>query len=70
MRLWASFASFLLVVLPVSGQTTFQQKCSQPNYPNATATPIDSKCGPEGKGGVEAAQNQAKNNFCASVRSL
>ncbi len=69
MRLLGPFASFLLVVLlvlPARSQATFEPTCSQPNYPSATATPIDSKCGPEGKGGAEATQNQAKNNFCAS----
>lgn len=58
--------SLIFVVLPVAPQTTFQQACSDPNYPSATATPIDSKCGVTGNGGDEAAQNTAKNDFCST----
>jgi hypothetical protein len=43
----------------------FNQSCSAPHFP-AMATPIDSACGIEGKGGAETNQNEAKNNFCAS----
>jgi len=47
--------------------SAFGQSCSNPDYPTATPAPIDStSCGPDGNGGAEAAQNQAKNNFCAS----
>lgn len=42
----------------------FNQSCSAPHFP-AAATPIDSACGIEGKGGAETNQNEAKNNFCA-----
>lgn len=59
-------ASILLAVLPAIGQTTFQASCNNPNYPSLTPTAIDSQCGTEGKGGPEAKQNEAKNNFCAS----
>lgn len=45
----------------------FSQVCTEPNFPTATPAPIDStSCGPEGKGGAESSQNEAKNNFCAS----
>lgn len=50
----------------VTAQTTFTQSCSQPQFPSASATAIDDKCGPTGKGGDESTQNEAKNNFCAS----
>jgi len=66
MRNWGSLATLILFVLPAVGQTTFKQSCPQPNYPSAVATAIDSECGVDGKGGAEAAQNEAKNNFCAS----
>lgn len=47
----------------------FSQTCTNPSYPTpAPATPpaIDSQCGLAGSGGVEAAQNSLKNNFCAA----
>lgn len=47
-----------------STQVVFTQSCSAPHFP-AVATPIDSACGIEGKGGAETNQNEAKNNFCA-----
>jgi hypothetical protein len=43
---------------------TFGQTCPSPSFPS-NATPIDSACNAAGQGGKEAAQNQAKNNFCA-----
>lgn len=47
-------------------QSAFKQACSQPNYPSATPAAIDTtSCGVAGNGGAEAAQNTAKNNFCA-----
>jgi hypothetical protein len=49
----------------VSGNA-FGQSCPHPNYPTAASTAIDSSCGPQGSGGDEATQNEAKNNFCAS----
>lgn len=50
-----------------TGAGTFGQACSEPNFPSATPAPIDStSCGPAGKGGAEASQNETKNNFCAS----
>jgi hypothetical protein len=51
--------------LPAVGQE-FKQSCTHPNYPSATATPIDSSCPVQGSGGDEATQNTAKNDFCAS----
>jgi hypothetical protein len=43
------------------------QSCPHPDYPTPTAAPIDStSCGPAGNGGADTAQNEAKNNFCAS----
>jgi len=59
-------ASLLLMILPAVGQTNFNQTCTDPGYPSTTATPIDSQCGVQGKGGAETTQNEAKNNFCAS----
>ena len=58
--------ALLLFSIPAIGQTTFTQSCSDPKYPSAEATSIDSSCGIQGKGGSEANQNEAKNNFCAS----
>jgi hypothetical protein len=48
--------------------TNFTPTCSSPSFPApAPAVPlgIDQGCGLEGSGGAEAAQNSAKNNFCA-----
>jgi hypothetical protein len=43
------------------------QSCPHPQYPSLSPAPIDStSCGPAGSGGAETAQNEAKNNFCAS----
>ena len=53
----------------VSGNA-FGQSCPHPNYPTGTPTAIDSRCGPQGSGGDEATQNEAKNNFCASGAKL
>jgi len=43
---------------------TFTQTCAAPSFPSK-ATAIDSACDVAGQGGKEAAQNEAKNNFCA-----
>ena len=43
--------------------------CNTPSLPQpapSTALDIDAQCGLAGSGGAEAAQNSAKNNFCAS----
>jgi hypothetical protein len=69
MRNWGSLAScilFVLIALPAVGQTKFQQSCPNPSFPSAQPTAIDSECTIDGKGGTEAKQNEAKNNFCAS----
>lgn len=50
--------------VPLPGM--FSQTCLDPAYPSADATPIDSSCPVEGKGGTEVAQNKVKNQFCAS----
>lgn len=47
-----------------NNQIVFTPSCTAPHFPSAD-TPIDSACGAEGKGGAEATQNEAKNNFCA-----
>jgi hypothetical protein len=54
----------LLSSLPLFAQD-FTQTCDNPQFPDAKAKPIDSACPVEGKGGAEANQNTAKNNFCA-----
>ncbi len=48
--------------------TQFAPACSIPAYPNPAppALAVDSQCGIEGADSDEAAQNAAKNNFCAS----
>jgi len=61
--------TIVLVAVCISsafGQTDFKQLCSTPKFPSTTATAIDSSCGPDGKGGNETHQNEAKNSFCAS----
>lgn len=46
-------------------QSAFHESCEDPSFPAGPA-PIDStSCALEGNGGAEAAQNDAKNNFCA-----
>jgi len=57
------FVCIFLFVVPLR---SVGQACSSPSFPSPTPTPIDGKCGPEGKGGAETTQNKAKNNFCAS----
>lgn len=52
-----------------TGDQNFPAACDSggsPSFPGSDATPADSSCGLEGKGGAEANQNKAKNNFCAS----
>ena len=47
----------------------FTPSCSSPLYPSpppAAALDIDGVCGITGSGGAEAAQNSAKNNYCAT----
>lgn len=44
----------------------FSAGCDSPSFPGADATPPDSVCDRPGSGGAEAAQNTAKNDFCAS----
>jgi hypothetical protein len=53
------------LALPHAASQEFAQSCANPAYPNSAETPIDSVCGESGSGGAEAAQNEAKNNFCA-----
>lgn len=62
------FRSWLVCSLFLFGLTLrpFGQSCSSPSFPSPTPTPIDGKCGPDGNGGAESTQNEAKNNFCAS----
>jgi hypothetical protein len=44
----------------------FSPSCSAPDFPSNDATDMDETgCGFAGNGGKEAAQNSAKNNFCA-----
>lgn len=50
-------------------QKVFQPACTAPAYPSpppAQEPAIDALCGPAGGGGIEAAQNTVKNNFCAT----
>jgi hypothetical protein len=58
----------LLGTLPATlpGQG-FVPACADPSFPSPAAASlgIDSSCTLAGKGGAEAAQNTAKNNFCA-----
>lgn len=49
-----------------TGNQNFSPTCNSPSFPSSDATPPDSACGLQGKGGQEAAQNTAKNDFCAS----
>jgi hypothetical protein len=56
--------AFSVALSSVAAAQTFNQSCSNPSFPSK-ATPIDSACGNAGQGGKEAAQNEAKNNFCA-----
>jgi hypothetical protein len=49
-----------------TGSQSFSPGCDSPTYPSSDGTPADSACGLEGSGGAEAAQNKAKNDFCAS----
>lgn len=44
----------------------FAPGCDSPTFPASDATPADSACDRPGSGGLEAAQNTAKNDFCAS----
>ena len=62
------FRTWLVCALFLSGVSLrpFGQSCPSPSFPSPTATPIDDKCGPDGNGGAETSQNEAKNNFCAS----
>jgi hypothetical protein len=65
MRLHRILTFAAIILLIVSGRS-YGQSCPSPSYPSPTPAPIDStSCGPAGKGGDEAAQNEAKNNFCA-----
>jgi len=65
MRLHRILAFAAIVLLIMSGRS-YSQSCPSPSYPSPTPSPIDStSCGPAGKGGDEAAQNEAKNNFRA-----
>jgi len=67
------FLKGLLITFASFGFTLYAdgltQSCSAPQFPQATATKIDSVCGAVGSGGQEANQNQAKNNFCATAPS-
>jgi uncharacterized protein YgiM (DUF1202 family) len=45
----------------------FAQSCTDPAFPSADTTPIDSECPVEGTGSQpDEAQNSVKNNFCAT----
>ena len=47
--------------------TGFHPSCSNPHFPSDTPGEIDAtSCTLAGSGGAETAQNEAKNNFCAS----
>ena len=54
----------VLACSSVATGKTLTQTCAQPSFPSKV-TPIDSACDVAGQGGEEAAQNEAKNNFCA-----
>jgi hypothetical protein len=60
---------------PTPISDAFKPDCTNPSFPSPApsralgirALGIDARCGLDGKGtGAEAAQNDAKNNFCAS----
>ena len=60
-----TFAIVTAIVLSTAAASqTFTQTCANPSFPSK-ATAIDSACNVAGQGGKEAAQNKAKNNFCA-----
>ncbi|HUI57707.1 MAG TPA: hypothetical protein VLY04_22170 [Bryobacteraceae bacterium] len=57
-------AGILVAWLPAA---QFTNACKAPQFPASKATPIDTLCGTGGTpGGVDSAQNQVKNNFCAA----
>lgn len=57
--------TLLAAAMPISvSAQNLSQTCTSPSFPSAE-TAIDSACGVAGSGGKEAAQNTAKNNFCA-----
>jgi hypothetical protein len=74
MKLQAGFQKtkwLIIFVLALAGVLTgqgFAPACSDPSFPTPASPSlgIDSACTLAGKGGSEAAQNSAKNNFCAS----
>lgn len=49
-----------------AGQTPYTQTCGQPAFPGPATDGIDAACSADGEGGAEAAQNRAKNSFCAT----
>jgi hypothetical protein len=57
-------------ISPCSKSGAFKLGCSNPRFPAPAPSRtliVDSKCGLDGNGtGAEAAQNDAKNDFCAS----
>lgn len=61
--------SFMLAATGLSeAQNPFTPACNSPHFPvpaPSVVHEVDSQCGLTGSGGREAAQNTAKNNFCA-----
>jgi hypothetical protein len=56
-----------LALLQPTGSAEFTPSCSDPAFPSADPTPIDSECGLAGVGkAADQAQNEQKNNFCAT----
>lgn len=62
---FAALTFFAFTSSPVLAQG-FNQSCDSPSFPAKEATAIDSSCAVIGSGGKEAAQNNQKNDFCAS----
>jgi hypothetical protein len=51
-----------------TAEVGFAQICTSPYFPVETPTAMDgTSCGVSGNGGAETWQNEAKNNFCASI---
>jgi hypothetical protein len=73
LKLTASLVCLTMLSVLAYSQGSFPAACAsptiKPNFPlppPAKALGIDGNCVLAGEGGAEAAQNQAKNNFCAT----
>lgn len=57
--------AFLFFACKAAQAEKFIPECEHPTFPSK-ATAVDQRCGLKGAGGVEAEQNDLKNNFCAN----